>query len=455
MAKFNPFDPANGYSEEDRVALSGKCSSLINQAYKNPFPGAALRLDAADNAGIFFAKQLAHVKTKAYDKEFPELSGLKIFPQTSDTDEGAAYIEYYSYEPVGFADIIANYASDLPRVDVKGTPHRAEIVNIGDSYGYNVQELRACRRNAVLGIMKSLDSARAEAARRVYDVKVNHLIWNGDAKTGIIGVLSSDNNIPIYTLQNGASGKSDWASKTADEIAADIAGILNYIDTLTQSVEHPDSWVMPNDLYTSLNLRRIDGTGESVLSYIKDHTPQITNWEVAGELSKGNTDYNTTGKNIGLLYTKDAEKMYHDVPMAFLQHAPQDRNLEIVINCEGRDAGMAKAELDAITLTSQSEQKCIDCPVSAGCGWCSGLNYEMYGTANRRFTGICWAHKARVLASAYYHNRRYIEIGDCLPIKAELPKDDALEILPAADYEEFLKIERAALLKFADENGIS
>ena len=144
MSKFNPFDPANGYSEEDRAALSGKCSSLINEAYKNPFPGAVLRMDAADNAGIFFAKQLAHVKTKAYDKDFPELSGLKLFPQTSETDEGAAYIEYYSYEPVGFADVIANYASDLPRVDVKGTPHRAEIVNIGDSYGYNVQELRAC-----------------------------------------------------------------------------------------------------------------------------------------------------------------------------------------------------------------------------------------------------------------------------------------------------------------------
>ena len=154
MSKFNPFDPANGYSEEDRVALETKCASLINRAYRNPFPGASLRHDGADNAGIFFAKQLAHIKTKAYDKEFPELSGLKLFPQTSDTDEGASYIEYYSYEPVGFAAIIANYASDLPRVDVKGTPHRAEIVNIGDSYGYNVQELRACRRNAVLGIMK-------------------------------------------------------------------------------------------------------------------------------------------------------------------------------------------------------------------------------------------------------------------------------------------------------------
>ena len=117
MSKYNPFDPANGYSEEDRVALETKCASLINRAYRNPFPGASLRHDGADNAGIFFAKQLAHIKTKAYDKEFPELSGLKLFPQTSDTDEGASYIEYYSYEPVGFAAIIANYASDLPRVE--------------------------------------------------------------------------------------------------------------------------------------------------------------------------------------------------------------------------------------------------------------------------------------------------------------------------------------------------
>ena len=338
MAKFNANDPNNGYSKEDRTALETKCAALIGRAFRNPFPG--LRLDAADNAGIFFAKQLAYVKSKAYDKEFPELTGLKLFPQTSEVDEGAMYMEYYSYEPVGFADIIANYASDLPRVDVKGTPHRAEIVGIGNSYGYNVQELRACRRNALLGTMKPLDAARAEAARRAYDSKINHLIWHGDEKTGISGVLSSGNNIPIYTLTNGAGGKADWASKTADEIAADVAGMLNYIDTLTQGVEHPDSWAMPNDLYTSLNLRRIDGTGESVLSYIKNHTPQIVNWEVAGELSKSNTDYNSTGKNIGLLYTKDAEKMAHEVPLAFLQHAPQERNLEMVINCEGRDAGM-------------------------------------------------------------------------------------------------------------------
>ena len=113
-----------------------------------------------------------------------------------------------------------------------------------------------------------------------------------------------------------------------------------------------------------------------------------------------------------------------------------------------------KADLDAITRTTQSPKECLECPVSAGCGWCSGMNYEVFGTANKRTTSICWAHKARVLASAYYYNHRYIEIGDCLPIKAELPELDALSILPSWEYDEFLEIEKRALAKFAKTVGV-
>lgn len=114
----------------------------------------------------------------------------------------------------------------------------------------------------------------------------------------------------------------------------------------------------------------------------------------------------------------------------------------------------AKAELDAITRTSQSPQECLECPVSAGCGWCSGLNYELFGTANKRSTAICWAHKARVLASCYYHNRRYLEIGDCLPIEVRLPAEDGLKILSAEKWAELMHIETAVLMKLADEVGI-
>lgn len=108
-----------------------------------------------------------------------------------------------------------------------------------------------------------------------------------------------------------------------------------------------------------------------------------------------------------------------------------------------------KEKLDAITRTSQSPQACLDCPVSAGCGWCSGWNYELFGTANRRATSICWAHRARVMATSYYFNRRFLEIGDCLPIRDELPDADALQILPRDDFYHLRALERKALEAFA------
>ena len=337
MSKFNPLDPKNGYDEADLSQMKGNCAFLVAEASQS-IPG--LRLDAAENPGMFFAQQLAYVKNKAYDKIFPELNGLKLFPQTSDVDEGAAYLEYFSYEPTGIAKIISNYGDDQLRVDVKGKPHRAEIVSAGVAYGYTVAELRAARRNAIFRVGKPLDAQRAEAARRAYDTLVNHLIWNGDSKAGIIGVLSSGNNIPVVTLSAGASTKVTWADKTADEIAADISSVLQYINRTTKDVEKPDSIVLPSDLYTLLSLRRIDGTSTSVLTYLKENCEQLKNWESATELSSANTDYNNSGKNIALFYTKDAEKMSHEAPMPFKQYPVQNHNLEMVVNTEGRDAGM-------------------------------------------------------------------------------------------------------------------
>lgn len=85
----------------------------------------------------------------------------------------------------------------------------------------------------------------------------------------------------------------------------------------------------------------------------------------------------------------------------------------------------------------------------------AALTIELFGTADERSTAICWAHKARVLASCYYHNRRYLEIGDCLPIEVRLPAEDGLKILPAEKWAELMHIETAALMKLADEIGIS
>lgn len=76
-----------------------------------------------------------------------------------------------------------------------------------------------------------------------------------------------------------------------------------------------------------------------------------------------------------------------------------------------------------VTYKSQSPQECIDCLVSSECGWCSALNYQEFGTINKRTTYTCLMHKARVLANYYYQNK----MGGNYPFL--INKQDAIDII--------------------------
>lgn len=66
--------------------------------------------------------------------------------------------------------------------------------------------------------------------------------------------------------------------------------------------------------------------------------------------------------------------------------------------------------LSCITRKSQSTDECFNCPIASGCSWCTGYNYDKFGTPDKRATFICWQHKARVLANYYYWNKLYKEL---------------------------------------------
>lgn len=91
--------------------------------------------------------------------------------------------------------------------------------------------------------------------------------------------------------------------------------------------------------------------------------------------------------------------------------------------------------LDAITRQSQSPEKCLSCPISSGCGWCSGYNYEVYGTPDKRATFICPTHIARVCATAYYHNTAWRRGLRDEPYEFTVPKDWAEPIIGADEWE--------------------
>ena len=243
-----------------------------------------------------------------------------------EVPEGAESFTYYGYERTGMAKIISNYATDLPRVDVKGEMKTGYVKSIGDSYGYNVQEMRASRTAG-----KSLDSRRADSARYHIDRLTNTLIWVGDKANKLVGILSDDNDIPVYTLTPGAkTNKTSWLEKDPDEIVEDVKSWLTQMELSTQGVEKADRLGIPSDVYIALSLRRIESTESSVLKYLQDNLPgikivachELNSTSVDTQPLRQGAGSTTPGQGVGILYKYDADKMSAENPHA-LPPAPR------------------------------------------------------------------------------------------------------------------------------------
>lgn len=90
--------------------------------------------------------------------------------------------------------------------------------------------------------------------------------------------------------------------------------------------------------------------------------------------------------------------------------------------------------MDCVTRSSQSTQECMDCPIAEGCAWCSGYNYEMFGTVNHRATFICPMHKARSLGNVYFWNKYYQKHHEDKKFKMYCPKEWAVPIIGEEEY---------------------
>lgn len=117
------------------------------------------------------------------------------------------------------------------------------------------------------------------------------------------------------------------------------------------------------------------------------------------------------------------------------------------------DSGLIEREDDiarikalrSITRQSQSTQECLDCPINAGCAWCTAYNYEITGSPNARVTYICCMHKARCLAQYYHHNKIHLRHPEHMPMKINIPKEWALEIIDEAEWDMLKRLENDAL----------
>lgn len=123
------------------------------------------------------------------------------------------------------------------------------------------------------------------------------------------------------------------------------------------------------------------------------------------------------------------------------------------------DSGIAVREDDrerlerlrSITRQSQSEERCLECPIASGCAWCTAYNYEITGTPDRRLTYICDMHKARVLAQCYHHNMLHLKNPSHAPKVMHIPREWAVPIIGEEEFRMLKELEKKALERSADK----
>lgn len=288
------------------------------------------RLDA--NESVFFARQLEYVKSQTYDIKYPALSALALFPIETSAGPGAKTIIYRQYDSVGAAKVIANYANDLPRADVVAKEFTSNVRGIGDSYGYDVQEIRYAQQAGV-----PLETRKASSARKAHDQKINQLAWAGDADHGLPGFFTNA-NIPGYTVTADGTGTSKlWSTKTAAQIIRDVNGIINQVRTQSKGVHMATEVWLPIAQYALISsMPRADGTDQTVLTFLQANNPGVTFrsvLELDNAVSSGTLDTMVAIEN-------NIDNIQLNIPMPFMQHAAQQKGLAFEVPCESRFGGV-------------------------------------------------------------------------------------------------------------------
>jgi hypothetical protein len=289
----------------------------------------ARRLDRSES--VFFARETEYIKTRTYDAKSPQLKGLILVPQASDLPTGIEQITYRRWFEAGEARVIADYAKDFPRVDVFAEEYTSKVIDVGDSYGYSIKEIRASMRNN-----KRLDQRRALNARRTIERKLNHFTLRTDLEWGTYGLLDYPGITEATLPADGIGGSKSWTTKSVDQILRDINVMLDAVNVPTNGIEEADTMLLPLPARNQLVNTRLGDTTISLMKYIQDNLPQIKRIEWLNELR----GIGVGGTNRIMVGKFDNEHLENQIISDFEQLETEKEGGEYTIPCMATTGGV-------------------------------------------------------------------------------------------------------------------
>ena len=259
-------------------------------------------------------------------KPYSGLDGLdpSIIPQRSVTPVGDEYAEIIRTDWTGG---VAPYreGQPVPMVDISATPERFKVQH----YVCGLR-LSFFERQSSVNRLFNLLSMKTNAARNAHARAMNSRVWDGDAASGLTGVLAH----PYIPKRIGAV---IWdTTSTPDAILADMFSIVDYPADNTADVGSATVLIIASKLQRFLSRYRLTDTSMSVLAYFREQRPGVRIVSAHSLNDKGpNGEHGVVAYN-----GADEWALYHDLvqPTTFL--APQTEGFKDVVYVYTSDAGV-------------------------------------------------------------------------------------------------------------------
>jgi hypothetical protein len=292
-----------------------------------------LRLDANETA--LFRRQLEFVDKQMYEAVFPENLARQYIPTQPGVPDWANVYTWQMYEKFGRAKIIGSHADDLPRADAKGQDASRIIKDLGAAYGYTIREIKRAQATGV-----PLDQMKAMAARFAIDAEMDNILANGLSTHNLEGLLSLT-GANTFTPGAKTGGGTTWANGTPDEIAADLFGIVAKVITDMKNSGGPAFQkfvvLIPVSQYALIAQKRMgDGSNLTVLKYVLENSPwieAIEPWHHCAGAGVGPSDRMVA-------YPRNPLVVAGIVPQEYVAMAPEQRNLEYIVNAIASTGGV-------------------------------------------------------------------------------------------------------------------
>jgi hypothetical protein len=292
------------------------------------------------NETAFLQRQLEQVRAKTFEVEYPELRARSFFPLASDIAPSAETYVYFVYDKTGHAKVIANGVDDLPRVETHVTERTGKVRSLGDSYGWNIVEMReAARLNVPLRDQKAM-------AASYFIAKLTDTLLATGKDPNMDATSATALGIPGFINNADIAGGGDARVVALTHVNASTTGAVQLANLNKLAVAVPngssnlyyaDTIILPTAEYNlAATTRMNDFDSRTVLQAFLAGNPWIKTVEWWLSLNGAGA----TAKNRAVAYKRDPGVLEAVVPQEFEQLPPQERNLEFVINCHARCGGV-------------------------------------------------------------------------------------------------------------------